>query len=154
MRALIILFFVFSGLSSNAQEVNWRSFEELPQLMREEAKPVMVFLYTDWCKFCALQKNNTFTNTEITTLLNENYYCLKLDGESKAPIKFLNREYEYQATGVNTGQHELAQLLGKMNGEVSYPTTIILSENNQLQSRMNGFLDVPQLKEMILAQGR
>ena len=111
-RFFIILFSFFCFYSLSAQEVNWRSFEDLPQLMRDEAKPVLVFLYTDWCKFCALQKNNTFTNSEITTLLNENYYCLKLNGEEKENISFLNRTYEYQATGVNTGQHELAQLLG------------------------------------------
>ena len=133
----------------DAQEVKWIAFEELPEQMRVERRPVLIFLYTDWCKFCALQKNNTFTNTSIVNTLNENYYCLRLNGESKKEIAFLNRTYQFKATGTNTGQHELATLLGKQDGQLSYPTTVILSENNQLLERVSGFLDVDQLQELI-----
>ncbi len=36
------------------------SFEELEIIFKEESRPVIIFVYTDWCKFCQIMKNTTF----------------------------------------------------------------------------------------------
>lgn len=143
MRVLMILLpLLFSTHPSLfSQELKWTNFEDLPELQRKESRPVLVFIHADWCKFCMMQENNTFSDREIAQYLNENYYVLKLNGEDKSSIKFLGREYRYTSSGAGTGQHQLAELLGKVDGELSYPTTVILSPEFQLKGRENGFLN-------------
>lgn len=143
MRLLMIFLPLLFSLPNSllSQELNWTSFEELVELQRKEARPLMVFIHADWCKFCLMQENNTFSDKEIAEYLNEHYYVLKLNGESKEAIRFLGREYSYTSSGVGTGQHQLAELLGKINGTLSYPTTVILSPEFQLKGRENGFLN-------------
>lgn len=139
MIFLPLLFSVPHSLLS--QELKWTNFEQLVELQRKEARPLMVFIHADWCKFCLMQENNTFTDKEIAQYLNENYYVLKLNGESQEAIRFLGREYRYKSSGAGTGQHQLAEFLGKVDGRLSYPTTVILSPEFQLKGRENGFLN-------------
>ena len=93
MKRLILIFYVFISFLSKAQEINWVNFEDLPTLSRKEAKPIMVFIHTDWCKYCLMQEQNTFTDSVVVSDLNKNYYCIKLDAESEKTISFLNRKY-------------------------------------------------------------
>ena len=143
MRVLMILIpLLFSTPPALlSQELSWTSFEELSELQRKEARPLLVFIHADWCKFCLMQENNTFSDQEIAQYLNENYYVLKLNGESKEAIRFLGREYTFTSSGSGTGQHQLAELLGKVDGSLTYPTTVILSPEFQLKGRENGFLN-------------
>ncbi|MEM8888801.1 MAG: thioredoxin family protein [Bacteroidota bacterium] len=139
---MILLPLLFSSPQSLlSQELNWTSFEELAELQRKEARPLMVFIHADWCKFCLMQENNTFSDKEIADYLNENYYVLKLNGESKEAIRFLGREYNFTSSGAGTGQHQLAELLGKVEGSLTYPTTVMLSPEFQLKGREVGFLN-------------
>ena len=69
-----ILLFLFS-FSLQAQDVNWVTFEELPKLTYKEAKPILIFIHTDWCKFCLMQEENTFSDSVVVKELNEHYYC-------------------------------------------------------------------------------
>ena len=44
---IFVLFFLASKLS--AQKVNWISFEEAVKLTKENPKPMLIDVYTDWC---------------------------------------------------------------------------------------------------------
>ena len=147
---LSFLFFFVLSLSTIAQSadkkvVNWLDFNELPAKLREERKPILVFIHTNWCKFCLMQQNTTFTDPQTVALLNREYYCLKLDAEHKEAIRFLNRDYQAQSGGY----HQLAELLGKENGELTFPTTLLLSENLQLKRRQTGFINTENLRVLI-----
>tara|TARA_Y100000589_G_scaffold184064_1_gene174399 strand:+ start:170 stop:604 length:435 start_codon:yes stop_codon:yes gene_type:complete len=135
MNRLILIFFVFNSFLSKAQEINWITFEDLPILSKKEAKPVMVFIHTDWCKYCLMQEQNTFTDSVIVSDLNENYYCIKLDGESEKIIPFLNREYSKKGNS-----HTLSWILGAKNNQLLYPTTVTLSPQFQITNRWVGYI--------------
>ena len=111
------------------------TFEDLPILSRNEAKPVMVFIHTDWCKYCLMQEQNTFTDSVIVSDLNENYYCIKLDAESEKTISFLNRKYSKK-----DNFHALSWILGAKNNQLLYPTTVTLSPQFQITNRWVGYL--------------
>ncbi|MEL6926584.1 MAG: thioredoxin family protein, partial [Bacteroidota bacterium] len=152
LRAMLLgLALLLLGNSNclQAQQIDWISFEELPARMRDEARPVLIFLKTDWCKFCALQKENTFSDSTVVAQINEHYYALQLNGESQATIRFLNRDYHYEATGTQTGQHQLAAFLGTSNGQLSYPTTVLLSDRMQLLHRVPGFISAAALGRLL-----
>ena len=135
-----ILLFLIS-LLTQAQEVNWVTFKELPLLINQEAKPIMVFIHTDWCKYCLMQEQNTFSDSAVVSNLNENYYCVKLNAETEETISFLNRDYNF-----NENQNELSWVLGAENNQLSFPTTVVLSSQFQITNRWVGYLS----KEVIL----
>jgi thioredoxin-related protein len=146
--AVASLLFLQSA-ASFAQQVKWTSFEELSSKMRTEPRPMLIFIHTDWCKFCALQENKTFTDSAVVKILNENYYALKLNAEGKKAITFLGKSYRYKPSGAGAGEHELAVMLGKENGELSFPTTVLLSDRWQMLSRKSGFINPQNLRNQL-----
>lgn len=100
----------------------------------------MVFISADWCSYCKLQSSKTFKNKQVTEALKD-YYCLELNAESTEEIRFLNRTYQFVPAGLNTGAHELAKLLGSINGKLILPTTILLNNRLQPVKREAGYLE-------------
>ena len=113
-KCLLLLSLIALGLQGKAQELNSLSFHELEVRNREDARPTLVFLYTDWCRFCAAMKQTTFKDQEVVDLLNEQLYYVPFNGESKEEVVFLGRSFNYTATGAKTGIHQLAEQLGEM----------------------------------------
>ena len=137
-----MILFIFISLQTEAQTLRWTSFENLKDSLRQKTKPLMIFIYTDWCKFCKMQENITFNDLQLIELLNQKFYCLSLNAEENKEIIFLNKSYKFKSTGANTGVHALAELLGKANGIVSYPTTVFLNDRLQISHRMIGFQNI------------
>ena len=155
MKTLRFIFFLLLaiGLNSsviNAQQIRWLSFEQLTDSMRKNPKPVMIFIHTSWCKYCAMQESNTFTDIGVLNKLNNDFYMLKLNAEETSSIVFLNRTYKYVPSGYGTGYHELAEFLGRENGKLEFPTTIILTKSMVLSNRIQGFTDAPTLSSMMI----
>ena len=137
------------AVESQAQTLRWTSFEHLTDSLRKERRPVLVFIHTDWCTYCKMMEVRTFANQQVVTKLQESFYCVRLNAEESQPITFLQRTYKFKATGVKTGVHELAEVLGTENGKLRYPTTVFFDQYLQLQGRMVGAIDVKQLERAI-----
>ena len=140
MKRFLLIICVFLVLSSKAQEINWVTFEELPALSQEKQKPIMVFIHTDWCRYCLMQEQNTFSDSTVVADLNENYYCIKLNAESDSTISFLNRDYNK-----NGNTHALSWVLGAEDNQLSLPTTVTLSPYFQITNRWVGYISKEQL---------
>ena len=134
MRVLAAIILVGNVLFSNDQ-VDWTTFDDLPEKMREAPKPILIFITADWCKFCEMQKNTTFKSLEVISKINAAYYAIELDGEGKDPITFLNRIYGYKPTGSETGYHELAYFLGSKDGDLTFPTPLSCLNNSLCNER-------------------
>ena len=133
-----------------SQDVRWTKFENLNDSIRLEAKPILIFIHADWCKFCEMQQNTTFKNESVVEVLNEEFYSLKLDGEQREDIRFMNRSYSYVSSGDETGAHELADFLGNEGGQLTYPTTVFLSKKMQVLGKKVGLVESDEL--LILLQ--
>lgn len=142
MLLLLLPLFV-PGL--HAQSVQWTEFADLPDSLRREARPLLIFIHTDWCKYCKLQDRNTFRDPEVSATINEQFYALRLDAESTENIPFLNREFKARTNDY----HELAQLLGRQAGQLVFPTTVILNRQWQLIHRFSGLLKSEDLLPLI-----
>lgn len=146
--ALIVLFGLL-GVRTQAQTNLWTSFEDLTDSLRKERKPVLVFIHTDWCTYCKMMELRTFSDATVASKLQEKFYCVRLNAEETQPITFLQRTYKFKPTGVKTGVHELAQVLGTEKGKLSYPTTVFFDQNLQLQARMVGALEAKRLDKAL-----
>jgi len=147
--SLLCLLFALGGTYSQAQITNWTAFENLNDSLRKERRPLLVFIHTDWCKYCKMMEIKTFANPQLAKVLNQQYYCLHLDAEDTRTLSFLNKKYKFKPSGVETGVHELAELLGNDKGKLTYPTTVFFDQNLQLQGRIVGVIDRQRLQAIV-----
>lgn len=147
MKQLVLLYsLLFCSLTSFSQSINWVDIEDVAIKMRQEAKPVMIFFYTDWCKYCELQKQTSYQDSTIIADLNEKYYCIKMNGESKETIKFLGRTYAFN---VSKKEHQLVSYIASVNGQMSYPTTVFFDERFNLLKRETSYLSIDYFKSIL-----
>jgi thioredoxin-related protein len=139
-RSLYIVLFFLWAIPSCFAQLKVYTFEEAELLSKVNPKPIVVFVHTNWCKYCKLMENTTFKNSEIIALLNDNFYFVSLDAETKKDITFNNHRFQFNPTGQNTGIHELATELATINGQVSYPTITILNTDNSILFQKQSYL--------------
>lgn len=138
---------------NKGDHINWVSFEEMQELMKNEPRKVFIDFYTNWCGPCKMMAKQTFTNKEIIRYMNENYYAIKFNAESGEPVmfkdkKFTNPNYSADKKGRN-GVHEITYYLASVEGRIAYPTTVYLTEELELITGIQGFL-TPEKIEPIL----
>ncbi len=107
-------------------------FEQLDSLQKIEKRNVVVFIHTEWCKYCQTMQNTTFKNEIIINSLNDKFYFIDLNAEDKRNIIFNNHTFKYIPTGTNTGTHELAEQLGTFEKKFSYPTLCFLNTDKEI----------------------
>lgn len=140
IKKLLILFLFFCSFTGFAQLKSY-TFSEAEKLERKNPKPIFVFVNASWCKYCKLMENSTFKDPQVIRELNDNFYFVYLNAEEKSPILFKNHIFKYKPKGNNTGIHELAEELGTVDGNLSYPTFSILDKNNTLLLQISSYTD-------------
>jgi len=123
------------------------TFQQVDSLLEIEQKPVVVFLYTDWCKYCHSMKATVFTDSTVIDYLNENFYFVWFDAESEEDVTFAGNTFHFKPNGNKNGVHELAAQLGTIDGKLSYPTLSALNGQYELVFQYGGVL----FKEELMA---
>ncbi len=129
-----------------SKEIEWLSLDEIQERMKKEPRKVYVDVYTDWCGWCKRMDAGTFANAEIIKLVNEKYYAVKFDAETKEIIVFKGKEYKH-VTGGRNGYNELAAEI--LNGQLSYPTTVYFDQQLNEIFPVPGYQD-PKMFEKVL----
>ena len=156
-KKLLFLFIFFGCFTIYAQDskgkevLNIFTFEEVEEIHQQIPKPILVFLYTDWCKICFGMKKTTFKNRKVIQFLNEKFYFIKLNAEEKQDITFLGKIFTYKPTGINTGMHELAVELGTIKKTIIYPTTIILNTVFEIDAQLTGLYNARKMIGILTA---
>lgn len=146
MKNILFLILVFFwAIPSSFAQLKSYSFEEAEQLSKENPKPIVVFIHTSWCKYCKMMENSTFKNQEVIRLLNDNFYFVSFDAETKNAITFNNYSFKFKPTGQNIGIHELATALATIDNNVVYPTIAILDANFSILYQKQSYLKASTL---------
>jgi thioredoxin-related protein len=121
-----------------AQAIKWMTWDEMQEAQKKEPRKVVVDVFTDWCGWCKRMEATTFTNPSVIKYVNEHYYAVKFDAETKTTIHFRGRDYRFIPEGVR-GYNELAAEI--LNNQMSYPTTVYFDET------LNEIFPVPGYQE-------
>lgn len=140
-----ILLIFYWTIPQGFAQLKTYSFEEAQKLSKEDPKPFVVFIHTSWCNYCKMMENSTFKNQEIITILNDNFYFISFNAESKDDIHFNNYKFRFKPKGQNTGIHELATELASIDSQVVYPTITILKSDFSIVFQKHSFLSSKEL---------
>lgn len=144
-KAVYILLIFFLVIPTGFAQLKTYTFEEAEKLSQQNPKPIVVFIHTSWCKYCRIMENSTFKNQEIISVLNDNFYFIALDAESKSVIRFNNHSFQFKPKGQNTGTHELATALAEIDSQVIYPAITILQTDYSIVFQKHSFLGAKDL---------
>ncbi len=142
---IVGILFPLTGFS----QIISQSFEQLASLQKTQNRFIVVFIHTDWCKYCQAMKNTTFKDKEIAALLNQNFWFLDLNAEEKSDITYNGQTYKFRPTGNNTGIHELVEKFTMPNGEASYPSICILNPDFEIIFQYNQLLSINDLRLLL-----
>lgn len=135
-----ILLILFWAIPSSFAQLKTYSFEQIDSLQRNQNRKIIVFIHTDWCKYCQAMKNTTFKNKEVIKALNENFYFITLNAEEKSTITFNSRQFIFKTNSNTTGIHELAVELATINNQTIYPTICVLNTQNEIVFQESNYL--------------
>lgn len=126
------------------------TFSDLETQQKENPKPVIIHLYTDWCAVCKIESYRLNKDKELVGMMNDDFYFVNFEAEkTKEKIHFQNQEFEYLQNG-NSGIHELALALSKNKNQPVYPLWIILDKNQNLIYYHEGQFTPEKMKQKLL----
>ena len=149
IRRLLILTLLLTCAERLSAQVSPVKFSDIEGLQQKEKRIVMVIIGTEWCKYCNAIKQTVLKNKKLTGTLERSFYTVFLNAEYKHNIFFAGREFKYNPSGVNTGMHELANELGTINKQLSFPSLCFLNEKNEIIYQHSGFLDPVSLASLL-----
>jgi len=144
---VLISFFLLGPIHSEAQKVQWMSFEEAIEAQKKEQKKIFVDLYTDWCGWCKRMDKTTMTDPFIIEYLNSNFYPVKFNAEQKESIQFKGKVFKLRERKGKRDYHELAAHISR--NQLSYPTFIFLNEEAEVIQPVKGYQDATTFKTIM-----
>ena len=150
-KNLIFLFFVLIQFQLYSQEINWMSLDEVREAQKTNPKNVLIDVYTNWCGPCKLMDRNTFSNTDIIRIINENYYAVKFNAEGNDTVTFMdkvftNPNFDSTKTQRRNSSHQFTQFLG-VN---AYPSTLFFDSKMNYLTPVKGYLNPKQIEIYLL----
>ncbi len=132
--------------ASNAgkEKIQWLSIEEASLKMKQTPKPVIIDLYTKWCYWCKVMDKKTYNNQKVVDYINEKFYPVKLDAETKDVVQWRNKDFEYNS---DVKVNEFSLFI--TNGQLSFPTTVIYTSANEAPATVPGFMSPDEIEPVL-----
>ena len=119
---------------NTGEKLKWMTLDEAAASLKKEKRPVLIDLYTDWCGWCKAMDKKTYTNKDVTAYVQEKFYPVKFDAEGHKSVTWNGRTFDF-----NTSNKTNNFAIYLTNGNLSYPTTVIIPEDGEPQA-IPGFL--------------
>ena len=139
-----IILFSFNSRPYNDEKILWLKLDEVSTKVKEQNKPVLIDLYTDWCYWCKVMDKKTYSKAKVIQYINEHFYSAKINAETKDALNWNNKTYMYNN---NYRINDFAMFV--TSGQLSFPTTVIITDENAVPIPVAGFMEAKEL-ELIL----
>jgi len=144
LSALVLSFSTADRPAPASEKLKWMTLAEAREAMVKEKKPVLIDLYTDWCGWCKVMDKKTYTNPKVIAYLQEHFYPVKLNAETKESLSWNEKTYNFNAAN-RTNDFALFLTYGRL----SYPTTVILPLDNSGPQPVPGYLEPKELELIV-----
>jgi len=124
----------------------WTSVEQAVKLAKVDQKKILIDVYTDWCKWCKVMDEKTFSNPEVSEFLEKNYHLAKFNAEQKETLSFNGKNFNFTKNG-RRGYHEFA--VDMLNGQLAYPSLVVFDSNLNKLEVIRGFKSAEALMEIL-----
>jgi thioredoxin-related protein len=114
----------------------WYKYDEGLTKAKKEKKHVMVHFYTNWCGWCKRMDKNTFANSEVMKLLNDNYVPIKVNAESAEKVKVDGKEMTLREVATKYGVR-------------AFPHTWFLKPNGERIGDRRGYVEAEEFKYIL-----
>jgi len=114
--------FLFFGLNSCFAQVKFaktQDFEAMKKEAQASGKFIFIDAYTDWCGWCKVMDNKTFSQKKVEKLMHNRFVNYKLEMEKDSLGKILSMKY----------------------GVTGFPTYLIFTPTGQLHAQTFGFVE-------------
>lgn len=123
--------------------ITWLSVAEASTKLQQQKKPILIDLYTSWCGWCKQMDKKTYSNKSVANYLNDKFYTVKFDAESRSPITWEGKTYNYNP---QYRVNEFALYLA--HGQLEFPTTIIIVPGEAPQA-IPGYLEPRDIEPLV-----
>lgn len=151
MRIKLLLIFSLVTLFFKAQNenglVNWLTIKEAQEKNKTAPKPFLVDIYTDWCGWCKHMMKTTYSNPGLAAYINQHFYPVKFDAETKDTIVYNGQTYLPTSTAPKT-PHQLA--IKFIGSNLSYPSTVFVTNNYEFNLLSQGFMDDKKIEPLLI----
>ena len=140
------LFTLSSAKISDArrEKPDWMKLKELTEKIKSEPKPVIIDLYTNWCYWCKVMDKKTYTSSKVISYINEHFYAVKLDAETKEVVQWNNKEYNFND---NYKVNDFTMYV--TSGQPGFPTTVIFADEQSEPVSVQGFLEPKEIEPIL-----
>lgn len=140
----LVIFCSATLKTGSNEKIKWLNMEEVSIKVKEQSKPILIDLYTNWCYWCKVMDKNTYANNNVIAYINEHFYSAKVNAESKDNVSWKNKTYRYNN---NYRINDFALFLSY--GRASFPTTVIIADENSAPIPIAGYLKPKELEPIL-----
>lgn len=126
--------------------IRWMTFEEAEKAQQMNPRKVFVNIYATWCRWCRVEDSLGFKNREIAHYINQHYYPVKFNAETRTPVTFKGIPYFFEKDET-VFAHQLTSYL--LNGKLSYPGAVFLDEKMNLMASKTGYLEPAYFESLL-----
>ena len=130
--------------TGSSEKIQWLKMDEVSVKVKEQSKPVLIDLYTDWCYWCKVMDKKTYTNSKVIAYINEHFYSTKVNAETKDNVSWKEKTYKYN------NQYKINEFaLFVTYNRTSFPTTVIMPDDGSAPIPIAGYLEPKELEPIL-----
>lgn len=118
--------------------IKWMTLEEAMAAQQKKPKKIFISIFATWCGWCRKEDAVTYKNREIAHYMNQHFYPVKFNAETKTAVVFKGKTYEFNPDKKIFANAFATNLL---NGKMSYPASVVLDETGEKIDIHQGYLD-------------
>ena len=108
--------------SASADTIKWDSYESGISKAKEKKKKIFLHFYADWCKYCKIMDQKTFTNQPVINYLNSNFVAIRVNSDKEKKVA---QQYRVRGVPANWFISEDNEVIGNRPGYITPEDMIV-----------------------------